>query len=68
MDKGLRQMRVRIHGTLARIEVPKEDFGRVLQEGIRDEIAAKFKEYGFSYVTFDLQGYRTGSANEVLKR
>ncbi len=68
MDKGLRQMRVRIHGTLARIEVPKEDFGRVMQEGIRDEIAAKFKEYGFSYVTFDLQGYRTGSANEVLKR
>lgn len=68
MDKGLWQMRVRIHGTLARIEVPKEDFGRVMQEGIRDEIAAKFKEYGFSYVTFDLQGYRTGSANEVLKR
>ncbi|MDE7323989.1 MAG: ATP-dependent sacrificial sulfur transferase LarE [Lachnospiraceae bacterium] len=68
LDKGLRQMRVRIHGTLARIEVPLADFGRVMQEDVRNEITTKFKEYGFSYVTFDLQGYRTGSANEVLKQ
>lgn len=66
MDMGLRQMRVRIHGTLARIEVPETDFGRVMETDMRNEIVTKFKEYGFSYVTFDLQGYRTGSANEVL--
>lgn len=67
MERGFIQMRVRIHGTLARIEVPKEAFGHLMQEDIRTEIVAKFREYGFSYVTFDLQGFRSGSMNEVLK-
>jgi len=66
-DKGFGQMRVRIHGTLARIEVPEADFGRIMQKEIREEIVAKFTEYGFRYVTFDLQGYRTGSMNKVLQ-
>ena len=64
-DKGFGQMRVRIHGTLARIEVPKADFGCIMKEDIREEIVTKFTEYGFHYVTFDLQGYRTGSMNEA---
>ena len=67
MDKGFKQMRVRIHGTLARIEVPEDDFERIMQEDIRTEITTKFEEYGFSYVTFDLQGYRTGSMNKTLR-
>ncbi len=67
LDRGFRQMRVRIHGTLARIEVLPEDIGRLTEPGLRREIAERFREYGFSYVTLDLQGYRTGSMNEVLK-
>jgi len=67
MDRGFVQMRVRLHGTLARIEVPTADFERIMQEDIREEIVAKFTEYGFRYVTFDLQGYRTGSMNEALR-
>lgn len=65
MDKGFRQVRVRIHGTLARIEVPVSDFDRIMQEDIRAEVADKFHEYGFSYVTFDLQGYQMGSMNKT---
>ncbi|MDE6220141.1 MAG: ATP-dependent sacrificial sulfur transferase LarE [Lachnospiraceae bacterium] len=67
MDKGFRQMRVRIHGTLARIEAPVADFDRIMQEDVRTEITRKFGEYGFSYVTFDLEGYRTGSMNKTLR-
>lgn len=67
IDKGFRQMRVRIHGMLARIEVPEADFGRFMQKDIRTEIMEKFTEYGFSYVTFDLQGYSTGSMNKTLR-
>ena len=60
------QMRVRIHGTLARIEVLPEDFPRLAEPALRREIAEKLKTYGFSYVTADLAGYRTGSMNEML--
>lgn len=67
MDRGFRQMRVRIHGTLARIEVPVADFERVMQEDVRTEITRKFGEYGFSYVTFDLEGYRSGSMHKTLR-
>ena len=67
VDKGFRQMRVRTHGTLARIEVPVADFDRIMREDLRTEITGKFQEYGFSYVTVDLQGYRTGSMNKTLR-
>lgn len=67
MEKGFRQMRVRIHGTLARIEVPKEAFAHIMQEETREEIIAAFRTYGFHYVTFDLQGYRTGSMNQTIE-
>ena len=59
-------MRVRIHGTLARIEIPTVDFDCIMQTEVRARIISKLKEYGFDYITFDLQGYRTGSMNEVL--
>lgn len=66
LDLGFTQMRVRIHGTLARIEVLPEDFPRLAEPALRREIAEKLKTYGFSYVTADLAGYRTGSMNEIL--
>lgn len=59
-------MRVRVHGTLARIEIPEVDFDRMMQKEVRQKVIQKLKEYGFDYITFDLQGYRTGSMNEVL--
>lgn len=65
-DKGFRQARVRIHDRLARIEVLPEDLGRFAAKDIREEIAAKLKTYGFTYVSVDLEGYRTGSMNENL--
>lgn len=66
IESGFEQMRVRIHGTLARIEIPVADFDCIMQTDVRSQIVLRLKEYGFDYVTFDLQGYRTGSMNEVL--
>jgi hypothetical protein len=57
---------VRIHGTLARIEVLPDELQKVLEN--RNQIVKAFKEYGFTYVTMDLQGYRMGSMNETLKK
>ncbi|MGC9521673.1 MAG: ATP-dependent sacrificial sulfur transferase LarE [Anaerolineae bacterium] len=61
---GLRQFRVRHHGTVARIEVPAEDFDTIV--GSRAKIAEAFKALGYTYVTLDLSGFRSGSMNEVL--
>ena len=63
---GLKQMRVRIHGRMARIEALPEDIEGLAEEKTRKVIAEGFKKIGFSYVTLDLQGYRTGSMNETL--
>lgn len=65
-DLGFRQVRVRIHNRMARIEIMPEEFEKLISEEVRGQITAKFKEYGFDYVTMDLTGYRTGSMNEVL--
>jgi uncharacterized protein len=64
---GLRQLRVRHHDQIARIEVPPDDIPRLVDPGVREGIVARLKELGWSYVTLDLAGYRTGSMNEVLK-
>ena len=63
--RGFGQFRVRLHGNIARIEVHKEDMGRILEQ--KDAIAAHIRSLGFSYVTLDLEGYRSGSMDEVLK-
>lgn len=68
LDLGFRQVRVRIHGTMARIEVLPDEFSKLISEDIRSKITASFKEFGFTYVTMDLTGYRTGSMNEVIKK
>ena len=65
---GLRNLRVRMHGDLARIEVPADDVARLAQPGTRERVVAGIRAAGFTYVTLDLQGYRTGSLNEELAR
>lgn len=66
LDLGFHQLRVRIHGKMARIEVLPEEFEKLMQPDIRNEVVEKLTEYGFAYVTMDLKGYRTGSMNETL--
>ena len=63
---GFRQVRVRYHGELARIEVGIEELPRAADAAAREEIVAAGKRFGFRYVTLDLGGYRMGSHNEVL--
>ena len=64
LDLGFHQLRVRIHGEIARIEVLPDEFEKILC--FRERVTRAFKEYGFQYVTMDLQGYRTGRMNETL--
>jgi len=64
---GFRQFRVRHHDRLARIELPPEEIARLWKDGRREAIVARFRELGYLYVTVDLQGFRSGSANEILK-
>jgi uncharacterized protein len=63
---GLRQLRVRDHFPVARIEVPEDDFVRLVRPGLRALIVAELKALGYRYVTLDLGGFRTGSMNEVI--
>lgn len=65
LDNGFSQVRVRIHGDMARIEILPDEFPKLL--GIRGMIAERFREFGFTYISLDIQGYRTGSMNETLK-
>lgn len=65
-QRGFTQLRVRHHGEIARIEVPREDFARLLEEGVAQEIVAEVKKAGYRYVTLDLQGFRSGSLNEGM--
>ena len=68
LNLGFRQVRVRIHGTLARIEVSPEELPRLVEPEIRETVSRRLRAFGFSYVTLDLQGYRTGSMNETLNK
>ncbi len=63
---GIGQLRVRHHGTVARIEVTPADFPALLDEGTRTNIGQYFRSIGYAYVTLDLEGFRSGSMNEVL--
>ena len=65
-ELGFRQVRVRHHGTIARIEIEREDFQRLLSDEAVLKIAAALKALGYTYVCLDLEGYRTGSLNEGL--
>ena len=63
---GIRQLRVRHHDTIARIEVEPTDFLTLTEETTRAKVADYFRSIGYSYVTLDLEGFRSGSLNEVL--
>jgi len=63
---GFSQVRVRHHGKTARIEIPSEEIESLLGPRTRRRVVKRLKEIGFTYVTLDLQGYRSGSMNEVL--
>jgi uncharacterized protein len=67
-DKGFSQVRVRHHGNIARIEVDPQDVPRLTDDGLRSAVVAQLRELGFTYVTVDLQGFRSGSMNEPLQR
>jgi uncharacterized protein len=64
---GFRQFRVRHHDKLARLELPAEEIPRLFEEGRHQAVVKRFRELGYLYVTLDLQGFRSGSANEALK-
>ncbi|HVN75769.1 MAG TPA: ATP-dependent sacrificial sulfur transferase LarE, partial [Thermoanaerobaculaceae bacterium] len=63
---GFRELRVRHHGSTARIELPKADIERVLSGGLSDEIVARVRGAGFAFVALDLEGLRSGSLNRLL--
>lgn len=63
---GLPQVRVRHHGVVARIEVPAEDLVRLLDPGARCQVVSELRRLGYAYVALDLEGFRSGSMNEVL--
>ena len=63
---GLRTVRVRHHGSTARIEVGSEEIAALLEDDIRANIVTRLKKLGYVYITLDLEGYRSGSMNEVL--
>lgn len=63
---GFREFRVRHHDKLVRLEIAPAEMDRILQRDLLDELARRFRELGFTYVTLDLQGFRSGSMNEAL--
>ena len=63
LSKGFEQLRVRVHGKIARIEILPADFDKIIK--MHSEISTRLKDLGFDYVTLDLQGYRTGSMNII---
>jgi uncharacterized protein len=65
---GFREVRVRHHGDTARIEVRRNDFERMLTGDTARELVAELKKLGYTYVCLDLEGYRTGSMNESLRK
>jgi uncharacterized protein len=66
LDQGFRQVRVRHHGDMARIEVSAEERSRFFNTELMDRVHETFKTLGFAYTALDLKGYRTGSLNEVI--
>jgi len=67
LDRGCRQVRVRDHFPIARIEVEPDDIPMMLDDSFRREIVDEFQQLGYLYVTLDLKGFRSGSMNAMLK-
>ncbi len=66
IDKGFKNVRVRCHGNLARIEVSPKDSPELIHDPLRSEIVFNMKSFGFDFITVDLMGYRVGSFNEQI--
>ena len=66
LDLGFRQVRVRIHGNIARIEIERDQFEEIIRPEIASGLDRYFRELGFLYVTLDLSGYQMGSMNKTL--
>lgn len=66
LDLGFHQVRVRIHGMVARIEIEPGEFAKMMEDAVRQRVADELRAYGFTYVSLDLTGYRTGSMNGTL--
>jgi uncharacterized protein len=64
---GVRQVRVRHHGDVARIEVDQEGMDLVMRDGNRERVVQRLRSLGYLYVTVDLAGFRSGSMNEALR-
>ena len=67
-SKGYKQLRVRHHDTIARIEVEDTELMSLMKEPIKTEISQYFKSIGYSYITIDIDGFRSGSLNEILTK
>ncbi|HPU44077.1 MAG TPA: ATP-dependent sacrificial sulfur transferase LarE [Dictyoglomaceae bacterium] len=67
-DLGIKQVRVRDHNDTARIELEEKYFEIVLNDEVREKIVNKFKELGYTFITLDLEGYRTGSMNKTINK
>ncbi len=65
--QGFKQVRVRHHGELARIEIPEEDIGRMLEPRLRQAVRSALREIGFLWVSLDLKGFESGSMNVMLQ-
>jgi len=64
---GFREFRVRLHGELARIEISRDEMDRFLDRQLIDGVEKEFRKIGFKFVTLDLQGFRSGSLNNIEK-
>ena len=67
LDTGLRNVRVRHHGEVARIEVARSERSKFFSDDFLDKVSSAFQKIGFTYTALDLKGYRTGSMNENLR-
>jgi uncharacterized protein len=65
-ELGFGISRVRHHGTVARVEVPADDITRAAEASVRRAIVSSLRELGYAYVSLDLEGFRSGSMNELL--
>lgn len=66
MELGFKTVRVRHYDTTARIELDADEFAKIMDKTIREKIVRRFKDIGYIYITLDLEGFRSGSMNEVL--
>jgi uncharacterized protein len=65
---GIAQLRVRHHGSVARIEVEPSDLALLVQDDVRSAVSEHFRSIGYAYVTLDMEGFRSGSLNETLAK